>query len=154
MLTKSDMRTWLNENGFETGSRGRFSREMIAAWNSSHPDSPYESLSASIVVHSETPSKPFSGDPEARPVGVVLERVCVDPETSQTVLVADGETLTRGVLLTIRDEPGTFKFLNYVSRENGEWITVYGGEGYGLTKRAYASCRSFTPDRIASVVTS
>ncbi len=37
----SDVRTWAVENGFDVGSRGRFSAELIAAYNKAHPRKKY-----------------------------------------------------------------------------------------------------------------
>lgn len=38
-----DMRQWLRDQGFTVGTRGRFSPEMIAAWDKAHPDATYGS---------------------------------------------------------------------------------------------------------------
>lgn len=39
--TGQEVRIWLNDNGFNAGERGRFSGEMIEAYNKKHPRRKY-----------------------------------------------------------------------------------------------------------------
>jgi hypothetical protein len=56
-MAKSDMRAWLNANGFKTGSRGRFSKEQIAAYNKAHEKTyavPSQTPGAKVAKADET----------------------------------------------------------------------------------------------------
>lgn len=38
---RREIRSWANQNGFEQARSGRIKEEVVAAWNSAHPDRPF-----------------------------------------------------------------------------------------------------------------
>lgn len=80
-----DMRQWLRDQGFTVGSRGRFSPEMIAAWDAAHPDSTYSSGSATKSATMRNVRKAQAQDRRERRVHVVKDHAETNAKTTDPI---------------------------------------------------------------------
>jgi hypothetical protein len=88
-----DMRQWLRDQGFTVGSRGRFSPEMIAAWDKAHPDNTYASGKATKTATGRVAR--IEKAQEKREKKVRRQRVIAGAETNSPETEANSGTLTR-----------------------------------------------------------
>lgn len=152
-----DMRQWLRDQGFTVGTRGRFSPEMIAAWDKAHPDSTYASGTATKTASTREARKAEAQDKRERKVRrqrVVLGGAESDPNATDQV--PEGDSLTSGVKAPeiayqepVRDEKSRMikvdgysvawdtcgqctKHLNYCACEGGPVVPKYLREMAGV----------------------
>lgn len=60
-------------------------------------------------------------------------------------MTVNGRKVEIGTEVSIKGEPGRFKFLQHVTTPSCEWVDVIGG------RKGYVHQRSFRPDRVKTV---
>lgn len=94
------MRVWLSENGFTPGARGRFSKEMIAAFDAAHPAGGYvpkaERVEVEVTVEDDTDrlAEAVANVSDGDPIRITLNEKTYEVEarlSGGSLWVGDGE---------------------------------------------------------------